>query len=193
MQILRYLILPLAALSFANPTLIAQVPDHPSYLDQKKPIPKSTRFTHLLPAKVADFARISFKEPQPGLDGEALYKSGEQEIFMLFSLAENREDVDEIRRTIRAEVQKEKLSQPQQSRVSTDLGYIRLIGKTIAFYAWNRGQYCFSADSKGAISPLWTVLCKHSSIDLSDSAYPAPMFVMNRKVKLLSSWYIGNR
>ncbi|WP_128546398.1 hypothetical protein [Larkinella soli] len=149
MQIFRCLIVGLAALSFAGPAATAQVPDRPAYLDQKKPQPKGTRFTDLLPTKVADFVRVSFKEPQPGLDGEALYKAGEQEIFMLFSLAENREEVDEIRRTIRTEVQKEKLSQPQQSRVGHELGYIRLIGKTIAFYAWNRGFYCFSADSKG--------------------------------------------
>ncbi|GAB3327503.1 hypothetical protein GCM10027299_28200 [Larkinella ripae] len=149
MQIVRYLIIGLAALSVASPALIAQVPDHPAYLDQKKPQPKGTRFSDLLPAKVADFVRISFKEPQPGLDGEARYQRGEQEIFLQFSLAENRAEVAEIRRTIQDELQRERLSQPPQSRVGNELGYSRLIGKTIAFYAWNRGLYCFSADSKG--------------------------------------------
>lgn len=148
MKIFRYLLTCLAALCWSGPAGLAQVADHPAYLEQKKTMPSGHHFTDLLPQKVANFNRVSVQEPQPDLDGEALYQSGKQEIFLLFSLAQTRSEVDDIYKTIRAEVQSEKLSQPMQWRVGSEVGYIRLIGKTIAFYAWNRGLYCFSADSK---------------------------------------------
>ncbi|MBD2705807.1 hypothetical protein IC229_34730 [Spirosoma sp. BT702] len=140
--------LGLAALCWSSPLLVAQPADRPAYLDQRKPMPTGTRFTDLLPINVGQFTRVSVKEPQPGLDGEALYKFGKQELFLLFSLAQDQDEVAQLRRTILSEVQSETLSQAPQSRVGSELGYLRLIGKTIAFYAWNRGLYCFSVDSK---------------------------------------------
>lgn len=112
-------------------------------------MPAGTDFNSILPASVGNFKRVEYKPPQPGLDGEALYRSGKKEIFMLFSLSEKRKDLKEIMETIHTEIKEAKTTEDRIISLKTDPAYIKFTGPTIAFFAWTRGLYCFSADSKG--------------------------------------------
>lgn len=120
----------------------------PPYGVDKRPMPTGTHFNELLPQKVGAFERTEFKEPQPGLDGEALYKNGTEEVFMLFSLAKDADDLKETMQTIFTETKNNAINEFRDVSLKTDPAYIHLIGKGIAFFAWTRGNYCFSADSK---------------------------------------------
>lgn len=115
---------------------------------EKKPLPTGDRFEKILPKKVGVFVLTDFTPPQPGLDGEALYKNGKEEVFMLFSLAKNAKDLKETMQTIFTETQKDAVKELRDVSLKTDPAYIHLIGKGIAFFAWTKGKYCFSADSK---------------------------------------------
>lgn len=115
----------------------------------KKPLPSGTRFEKILPGKVGAFVLKEFKEPTPGLDGEALYQNGKEEVFMLFSLAKDAADLKETMQTIFTETKKDALNELRDVSLKTDPAYIHLVGNKIAFFAWTRGLYCFSADSKG--------------------------------------------
>jgi hypothetical protein len=114
----------------------------------KRPMPSGTQFDQLLPQKVGVFERTEFKEPQPGIDGEALYKNGTEEVFLLFSLAKDAADLKETMQTIFTETKNDAVSEFRDVSLKTDPAYIHLIGKKVAFFAWTRGNYCFSADSK---------------------------------------------
>lgn len=114
----------------------------------KRPLPTGKQFVELLPQKVGAFERTEFKEPQPGLDGEALYKNGTEEVFMLFSLAKDAADLKETMQTIFTETKNNAVNEFRDVSLKTNPAYIHLIGKHIAFFAWTRGNYCFSADSK---------------------------------------------
>jgi hypothetical protein len=113
----------------------------------KKPLPAGEQFQKILPKKVGAFVLTEFKEPEPGLDGEALYKNGKEEIFMLFSRAKDAKDLKETMQTIHTETKGDALQELRDISLKTDSAYIHLIGKKIAFFAWTRGLYCFSADS----------------------------------------------
>ncbi len=114
----------------------------------RRPQPSGADFNQLLPEKVGSFRRHFFKAPQPGLDGEALYRSGSDEIFLLFSRADNAAGVRETMQTIFTETKYEAAKGIRTVSLKTDPAYIRLVGRKIAFFAWNRELYCFSADSK---------------------------------------------
>lgn len=126
------------------PFLLLLVP----YQVDQRPLPAGNDFSKLLPAKVGNFNRIDFKAPQPGLDGEATYRYGKKEIFMLFSLSKDKPDMKETMQTILTEIKNEKTTDRHVS-LKTQPMYIRFQGPTIAFFAWTRGLYCFSADAKG--------------------------------------------
>lgn len=118
------------------------------YKTAGKPQPSGNDFNKLLPAKVGDFVRISYKDPAPGLDGEASYRAGSKEIFMLFSKAGSKPDLKETMNTILDEIKENKTTEARTIELKTDPAYIHFIGPRIAFFAWTRGLYCFSADSK---------------------------------------------
>lgn len=118
------------------------------YNTAAKPQPSGTDFSKLLPGKVGSFSRISYKDPAPGLDGEATYRSGTKEIFMLFSKADTRKDLKETMQTIREEIEENKTTEARVIELKSDPAYIHFIGPKIAFFAWTRGLYCFSADGK---------------------------------------------
>jgi hypothetical protein len=120
----------------------------PYNIDQR-PLPVGERFEKLLPKKVGLFTRVTIKEPRPGLDGEAVYRNGKDEVFMLFSLSTDRKDQTETMQTIFTETRENAIGELRQTSLKTDPMYIHLIGKRIAFFAWTRGLYCFSVDSKG--------------------------------------------
>jgi hypothetical protein len=125
----------------------------------KRPLPTGMQFEKLLPEKVGAFERTQFKEPQPDLDGEAIYKNGNEEVFLLFSLANDATDVKETMKTIFAETKNEAVSEFRDVSLKTNPAYIHLIGKKIAFFAWTRDNYCFSADSKdGNLATLKTFM-----------------------------------
>jgi hypothetical protein len=67
---------------------------------------------------------------------------------MLFSLADTRKDVKETFRTIREEIKDNDASVEKVISVKSNPAYIKYIGPKIAFFAWSRELYCFSADSK---------------------------------------------
>jgi hypothetical protein len=124
---------------------------------QKKSLPVGESFKDILPKKVGPFTRIEFKEPRPGMDGEALYRNGKEEIFMLFSLAVDAKDQSETMQTIFVETEKDAVGELRDVSLKTKPAYIHLLGKGIAFFAWTRGLYCFSADSqKGNVIALKT-------------------------------------
>lgn len=118
------------------------------YKTSGKPMPTGTDFNTILPAKVGSFQRVEFTPPAPGLDGEALYRSGKKEVFMLFSKADNKKDLRETMETIEEEVKNNKTTGARDISLKTDIAYIHFLGPKIAFFAWTRGLYCFSADSK---------------------------------------------
>lgn len=118
------------------------------YKITERPQPTGTNFSQLIPAKVGTFSRINFKEPAPGLDGEATYRSGNKEIFMLFSKAGSKNDLKETLQTIIDEIKENKTTGARTIETKTDPCYIHFIGPKIAFFAWTRSLYCFSADSK---------------------------------------------
>ncbi|HZH97128.1 MAG TPA: hypothetical protein VEY06_14650 [Flavisolibacter sp.] len=119
------------------------------YNIQQRPLPVGGNFEKLLPKKVGLFSRIAIKEPTPGLDGEAVYQNGKDEVFMLFSLSADRKDQEETMQTIFTETKENAIGEQRQTSLKAGPMYIHLIGKGIAFFAWTRGLYCFSADSKG--------------------------------------------
>jgi len=112
--------------------------------------PTGTDFSKLMPVKVGPFNRISYKDPAPGLDGEATYRYGNKEIFMLFSKADTKNDLQETLKTILDEIKENKTTGTRIIEVKKDPSFIHFTGPRIAFFAWTRGLYCFSADSKNA-------------------------------------------
>jgi hypothetical protein len=147
-KILLSLLIP-ATVVFGIPLfiLIAGNTAAPYSIESTK-MPQGNDFSQLIPAKVGTYNRISYKAPQPGLDGEATYRSGKKEIFMLFSLADTRKDVKETFRTIHEEIKDNDASQEKIISIKSNPAYIKFIGPKIAFFAWSRELYCFSADSK---------------------------------------------
>lgn len=117
------------------------------YQIDKRILPENPDFNALLPEKVGDFVRVEYQDPKPGQDGEALYKSKDGEIFMLFSHQDNAIDVKEVMKVIMDETNEYVENAAAEINLETDPAYIHLIGPKIAFFAWNRGLYCFSADS----------------------------------------------
>ncbi len=122
--------------------------DEVPYGTTAKKQPMGTDFKQLIPSKVGAFTRIDYTAPAPGLDGEATYRSGTKEIFMLFSKADTKKDVKETMETVRDEVIENKTTDARVISLKTEPAYIHFIGPRIAFFAWTRGLYCFSADSK---------------------------------------------
>jgi hypothetical protein len=118
------------------------------YKTASKAMPAGTDFNKLVPVKVGSFERVEFTPPAPGLDGEATYRSGKKEIFMLFSKAANGKDLRETMETIKDEVKDNKTTDARTISLKTDIAYIHFLGPKIAFFAWTRGLYCFSADGK---------------------------------------------
>ncbi|MCG2613489.1 hypothetical protein LZZ85_04320 [Terrimonas sp. NA20] len=112
--------------------------------------PAGNDFSKLLPLKVGQFNRVEYKDPSPGLDGEATYRAGSKEIFMLFSKADSKADLRETMQTILDEVKTNKTTEARTIELKADPAFIHFIGPKIAFFAWTRGLYCFSADSKNA-------------------------------------------
>ncbi len=112
--------------------------------------PSGGDFSKLIPARVGSFARISYKPPAPGLDGEATYRAADKEIFMLFSKADTKKDLKETMQTILQEIKENKTTEARDVSLKSAIAYIHFIGPKIAFFAWTRDLYCFSADSKDA-------------------------------------------
>jgi hypothetical protein len=126
----------------------ASIADIPYDVD-KRSLPSGSDFSKILPEKVGAFTRKEFTPPQPGLDGEATYSDGKKEIFMLFSLAETEADRKEVMQTIYTEVKNNRTTEKPLVSLKTDPAYIKYIGPKMAFFAWTRGKYCFSADAVG--------------------------------------------
>ena len=118
----------------------------PYHID-KRILPENPDFNALLPEKVGDFVRVEYQDPKRGQDGEALYKSKDGEIFMLFSHQDNATDVKEVMNVIMDETNAYVENAAAEINLETDPAYIQLVGPKIAFFAWNRGLYCFSVDS----------------------------------------------
>lgn len=118
------------------------------YKTSNKAMPAGIDFNKLIPVRVGSFERVEFTPPAPGLDGEATYRFGKKEIFMLFSKADNSKDLRETMETIKDEVKDNKTTDARTISLKTDIAYIHFLGPKIAFFAWTRGLYCFSADSK---------------------------------------------
>ena len=115
-----------------------------------KPQPSGSDFSKIVPARVGAFNRISYKPPAPGLDGEATYRAGNKEVFMLFSKADTKEDLKETMQTILQEIKENKTKGARDISLKSAIAYIHFSGPKIAFFAWTRDLYCFSADSKNA-------------------------------------------
>ena len=139
---ITFLMIPL--LAFAIKT------DDIPYGTATKQQPSGSDFSKIVPARVGAFNRISYKPPAPGLDGEATYRAGDKEIFMLFSKADTKEDLKETMRTILQEIKENKTTEARDVSLKSAITYIHFIGPKIAFFAWTRDLYCFSADSKNA-------------------------------------------
>jgi hypothetical protein len=110
--------------------------------------PSGSDFSKLVPARIGTFTRINYTPPAPGLDGEATYRDGTREIFMLFSKADTKEDLKETMQTILQEVKENKTTEAREVSLKSTIAYIHFIGPKIAFFAWTRDLYCFSADSR---------------------------------------------
>ena len=120
----------------------------------KRPVPKDSDFKVILPKNVAGLKLVSFTPPQPDSDGEAIYKGAEGEIFMLFSFQETAADVESVMQTIYDEVKKSKTTKAPVINLKKSPYYLHYLGPKIAFFAWTRKGYCFSADAKNADSKL---------------------------------------
>jgi hypothetical protein len=128
------------------PLGIAAKPVPAPYDLQARPLPAGENFARLLPVRVGDFRRVAYKSPGPGLDGEATYRSEKDTVFMLFSRAESLQEVALVMSTIRTELLHVGGDAPLVESLETDPAYLLLSGKGIAFFAWSRGLYLFSAD-----------------------------------------------
>jgi hypothetical protein len=148
-KILLSLLIP-ATVAFGIPVAILIAGDSPvPYNVEAKKMPQGNDFNQLIPAKVGSYKRITYKAPQPGLDGEATYRFGKKEVFMLFSLADSRKDVKETFKTIHEEIKENDASEEKVVSIKSNPAYIKFVGPKIAFFAWSRELYCFSVDSKG--------------------------------------------
>lgn len=130
-------------------TLTIQTGNIP-YGTAAKKQPSGSDFGKLIPASVGAFNRTSYTPPAPGLDGEATYRAGNKEVFMLFSKADTKEDLKETMQTILQEIKENKTTEARDISLKSTIAYIHFIGPKIAFFAWTRDLYCFSADSKNA-------------------------------------------
>lgn len=117
-------------------------------------MPKGSDFSAILPEQVGNFTRIAYHAPEPDQDGEATYASKKDTVTMFFSLQPSAQDVAEVMRTIQTELRHEKTDKPPRVSLETDPAYLLMVGKTIAFFAWSRGNYIFSADSQGGNSAV---------------------------------------
>lgn len=120
------------------------------YGTANKKQPAGTDFSKLLPTNVGSYKRVSYTPPATGIDGEATYRSGTKEIFMLFSKADTKKELKETMQTIKEEIENNRTTSKRIISFETDPAYIHFIGTRIAFFAWTRELYCFSADSKNA-------------------------------------------
>ena len=138
----------LVCLIFASINAVSQArtKEFPYHID-KRTVPTGSKFDILIPEKVGDFIRVEYQDPRPGQDGEALYKNEDGEIFMLFSHQDNADDVKEVMKVIMDEINVHIATATFKINLKTDPAFIHLVGPKIAFFAWNRGLYCFSADS----------------------------------------------
>jgi hypothetical protein len=141
-------LLLLIGLSISASIVVVMEKSIPFNIESKK-MPSGTDFSQLVPLKVGNYQRVEYTPPQPGLDGEALYRYGKKEIFMLFSLSKDRKDLGETMQTIYTEIKENKTKEARVVSLKSDPAYIFFAGPRIAFFAWTRGLYCFSADSKG--------------------------------------------
>ncbi len=115
------------------------------YQVDSRPVPKGKDFNEILPLKVGSFQRVKFTPPKPRFDGEASYRSGNEEIFILFSLSNTLSDLKEVFETIADEVRDEK-GNLKIVDIKSGKKCVYLVGKKRTFFAWNRGLYCFSVD-----------------------------------------------
>ena len=139
---ISYLMIPLFVLAIKT--------DKIPYGTATKQQPSGSDFSKIIPDRVGAFKRISYTPPAPGLDGEATYRAADKEIFMLFSKADTKEDLKETMQTILQEIKENKTTEARDISLKSAIAYIHFIGPKIAFFAWTRDLYCFSADSKNA-------------------------------------------
>lgn len=120
------------------------------YGTTNKKKPSGEDFSRILPDHVGSFKRVSYTAPATGIDGEAIYRSGTKEVCMLFSKAGTKKELRETMQTIKEEIDNNSTTSKRIISFQTDPSYIHFIGTKIAFFAWTRELYCFSADSKNA-------------------------------------------
>ena len=134
-------------LKFSSTFVSGQQEDSIPYQVQKRSMPKGNDFSKILPKKVGDFVRTEYHAPTLRMDGDATYRLGKQKIFMLFSLSSNLDDTAVIMETVYNEIKNEG-GELRKISLETNPGYILLVNKRGAFFAWNRDKYSLSAETK---------------------------------------------
>ncbi|HJW71405.1 MAG TPA: hypothetical protein VJ486_01000 [Geothrix sp.] len=140
------------------PALMALVSQMPFAVD-RKPLPRGEDWQVLLPADLGPYHRESLKAPTRDRDGEARYAGKGETFFLLFGKAPDARAL----RDILATVERESKSQPGQLiEEKVDLrvpgAYVLRIEKRGAFFAWARGTYYFSVETKGGKATLQAFL-----------------------------------
>ncbi|HJU83195.1 MAG TPA: hypothetical protein VJ600_03205 [Holophagaceae bacterium] len=138
--------LHLAPLLLATLVLAGQAPEG----GRGKPLPQGANWSALVPPTVGAWHRVSLKEPRPGFDGEARYEGGGQSFFLLFGKAKDASDLKGILTTVEQESREpaKDLVEPEKVVLTGPSLQVYRHAKRGPFYAWTRGLYYFSVETK---------------------------------------------
>jgi len=133
---------------------------------ERRPMPTGTDLEQLLPKQVGPYTRaILEKSQQRGVtatsidvDGNgvyATYRNGDKEVFLEFSIASSPEYAQSSWDVVVGDANEGIYpSDPQYGSFRTEPSYLKVVNKDGAFFAWTRGGYFFSADTKGGETGL---------------------------------------
>ncbi|HWI91632.1 MAG TPA: hypothetical protein VNT20_10180 [Flavisolibacter sp.] len=113
----------------------------------KKKVPIGHNFKSLIPTAVCKWKRIYFKDPTIMFDGEAKYSNDKDSVLMLFSLQENAASRNSVFQTIKNEaIESDNLISKEEPPANP--AWLKVGKQQHVFFAWTRGNYIFSCESK---------------------------------------------
>jgi hypothetical protein len=131
-------------------------PGEVPYGVDKRPMPTGEDLDVLLPTQVGSFVRVSIEEPKDIRTNSiyADYRHGSSGVFVELGICGEPSGAQRAIRTAKAETDAELPDVLQQCVFDADPSYLRVIPKRGAFFAWTRGGYYFSANTKNGEAVL---------------------------------------
>lgn len=114
----------------------------------KRPKPRGTDFSRLLPLTIGPFKRINFTEPQGNERGAAIYQSGTVKVSMQFGREKSQEDIQRTFRVLVSDATANGRLRPKLIVIERDPSYVRMVDEQSCYFAWTRGLYFFTVDAK---------------------------------------------